>query len=153
MKVNVQIDVNQKEIEVIIKTPEMNETVNDILGKLSDDKPKILVGFLDDKVRILDENSIIRIYTTNKKVFAVTTTNDYLIKIPLYEVLERLNQNQFVRISNTEIVNLKEVIEFDLSFMGTICIKLTNGDTSYVSRRYVSQIKQTLGIGGKWNEN
>lgn len=149
MKVNVQIDVNQKEIEVIIKTPEMNETVNDILGKLSDDKPKILVGFLDDKVRILDENSIIRIYTTNKKVFAVTTTNDYLIKIPLYEVLERLNQNQFVRISNTEIVNLKEVIEFDLSFMGTICIKLTNGDTSYVSRRYVSQIKQTLGIGGK----
>lgn len=149
MKVNVQIDVNQKEIEVIIKTPEMNETVNDILGKLSDDKPKILVGFLDDKVRILDENSIIRIYTTNKKVFAVTTTDDYLIKIPLYEVLERLNQNQFVRISNTEIVNLKEVIEFDLSFMGTICIKLTNGDTSYVSRRYVSQIKQTLGIGGK----
>ena len=149
MKVNVQIDVNQKEIEVIIKTPEMNETVNDILGKLSDDKPKILVGFLDDKARILDENSIIRIYTTNKKVFAVTTTNDYLIKIPLYEVLERLNQNQFVRISNTEIVNLKEVIEFDLSFMGTICIKLTNGDTSYVSRRYVSQIKQTLGIGGK----
>ena len=149
MKVNVQIDVNQKEIEVIIKTPEMNETVNDILEKLSDDKPKILVGFLDDKVRILDENSIIRIYTTNKKVFAVTTTNDYPIKIPLYEVLERLNQNQFVRISNTEIVNLKEVIEFDLSFMGTICIKLTNGDTSYVSRRYVSQIKQTLGIGGK----
>ena len=149
MKVNVQIDVNQKEIEVTIKAPEMNKTVNDIIEKVSDDKPKILVGFLDDRVKILDENSIIRVYTTNKKVLAVTAMNEYLMKIPLYEVSERLNQNQFIRISNTEIVNLKEVVEFDLSFTGTICIKLRNGDTSYVSRRYVSHIKQTLGIGGK----
>ena len=52
----------------------------------------------------------------------------------------------FVRISNSEIINLKKVKSFDLSFAGTICVTLSNGQTTYVSRRYVSKIKQVLGM-------
>ena len=64
----------------------------------------------------------------------------------LYEIEERLNPHQFVRISNSEIINLKRVDNFDLSFTGTICVKLSNGTTTYVSRRYVAKIKKILGI-------
>ena len=35
---------------------------------------------------------------------------------------------------------------FDLSFAGTICVALRDGTVTYVSRRYVSKIKQVLGI-------
>ena len=73
-------------------------------------------------------------YSANKKIYAVTKDLEYSLKIPLYEFIERVNQNHFVRISNTEIINLKQVTEFDLSFTGTICIKLSNGNVSYVSR-------------------
>ena len=59
---------------------------------------------------------------------------------------ERLDNNLFVRISNSEIVNLKKVKSLDLSFAGTICMELSNGDVSYVSRRYVSKIKKILGL-------
>lgn len=149
MKVNVEIDKNIKEVEILIKTYEMNETVNDIIQKLSEVTPKLLVGFIDNRVIVIDAADIIRAYTGEKKVFAVTSKTEYLMKIPLYEVMERLNQNQFVRISNTEIINLKKVVEFDLSFSGSICVKLSNGDISYVSRRFVAQIKRLLGIGGK----
>ena len=149
MKISVELDDNQKEIEVLIKTAVMDDSVNAIIKKLSDEKPKIIVGFIDDKAKILDENNIIRVYSANKKVYAITKDFEYILKIPLYAVIERVNQNNFVRISNTEIVNLKQIVEFDLSFTGTICIKLLNGDISYVSRRYVTSIKQTLGIGGK----
>ena len=149
MKINVQLDDNLQEIEILIKTAVINDDVNMIIEKLKDEKPKIIVGFIDDSAKILNESSIIRVYSANKKIYAVTDKFEYNLKIPLYEVIERVNQNHFVRISNTEIINLKQVVEFDLSFTGTICIKLSNGTISYVSRRYVTNIKQTLGIGGK----
>ena len=62
------------------------------------------------------------------------------------EAEQRLAGRSFVRISNGEIVNLKKVRGFDLSFTGTICVSLANGTVSYVSRRYVSKIKQLLGL-------
>ena len=52
----------------------------------------------------------------------------------------------FVRISNSEIINLKKVSGFDLSFVGTICVSLSNGTVTYASRRYVSKIKDLLGM-------
>jgi len=51
-----------------------------------------------------------------------------------------------VRISNSEIINLRKVKAFDLSLAGTIQVSLLNGTVTYVSRRYVPKIKQVLGI-------
>lgn len=63
------------------------------------------------------------------------------------EVLEeRLDRQKFVRISNSEIVNLKKVKAFDLSFAGTVCVEFMDGTVTYVSRRYVPKIKRILGI-------
>ena len=149
MKISVEVHKSLEEIEVLIKTAEINDTVNSLVQKLSEETPQLLVGFSDGKVSVIDESCVTRIYSGNKKVFAVTENKEYLIKLPLYEVFNRVNKNQFVRISNAEIINIKKVIEFDLSFSGTICVKLIGGDVSYVSRRYVPEIKQFLGIGGK----
>ncbi len=150
MKINVEIDSMLKEPEVLIKTPTMCEEVDNLIHKISQEHPKLLVGFLEGRASIIEEDQVIKVYSSTKKVFLVTDEHkEYLLKIPLYEVIDRLNPHHFVRISNAEIVNLKKVMEFDLSFTGTICVKLTNGDSSYVSRRYVSSIKQILGIGGK----
>ena len=64
----------------------------------------------------------------------------------MYEAEQCLTGRTFVRISNSEVINLKKVKGFDLSFAGTICVSLSNGSVTYVSRRYVSKIKQLLGI-------
>ena len=53
---------------------------------------------------------------------------------------------RFVRISHSEIVNLRRVKRLDLSLSGTICMELSNGTTAFVSRRYVAKIKEILGI-------
>ena len=45
-----------------------------------------------------------------------------------------------------KIINLDQTANFDLSFAGTIQVKLKNGETTFVSRRYVSEIKKILGI-------
>ena len=69
-----------------------------------------------------------------------------MLRLRLYEVEERLKQHHFIRISNSEIINLKKVRSFDLSFTGTICVVLNDGSKTYASRRYVTRLKGVLGI-------
>ena len=89
---------------------------------------------------------MIRIYLNSGKVVAVTDKGEYVLRLRLYEIENLLLTDHFIRISNSEIINLKKVNNFDLSFTGTICVKLSNGVTTYVSRRYIPKLKKILGI-------
>ena len=51
-----------------------------------------------------------------------------------------------VSIRSFVVINLKRAVSFDLRFSGTICVTLDDGTVTYVSRRYVSKIRKTLGI-------
>ena len=146
MQVEVKIDSSYTEPKVIIMTSSMTEEVQEIVKRLSDETPRIISGSRDDKVEVLDQAELIRIYANSGKVFAVTDKGEYIIRLRLYELEERLDANQFVRISNSEIISLEKVSNFDLSFSGTICVKLENKTVTYVSRRYVSKIKKILGL-------
>lgn len=146
MQVEVKIDGSYDEPKIIILTSAMTEEINDIVHKLSDKTPNIISGSKEGRITVLEQDDLFRIYAGNGKVFAVTNDGEYTLRLRLYEVEERLNPHQFVRISNSEIINLKKVKNFDLSFSGTICVELTNNTTTYVSRRYVSKIKKILGI-------
>ena len=97
-------------------------------------------------MELLEQNTIVRIYAVNQKVYAQTADGEYTLQLRLYELEERLDKSFFVPISNSEIVNLKNVVRLDLSISGMICIELSNHVISYVSRRYAAKIKGTLGI-------
>lgn len=146
MQLEIKIDSSCIEPKVIILTASMTEDVNIILNKLSDQAPQIISGSRDNKIEVIEQADLIRIYASSGKVFAVTHKGEYALRLRLYEIEERLPPHQFVRISNSEIINLKNVNNFDLSFTGTICVKLANGTITYVSRRYVSKLKKILGI-------
>lgn len=146
MQIEVKIDSSYIDPKVIILAASMTEDVHIILSKLSDQAPQIISGSKDNKTEIIEPEDLIRIYARAGKVFAVTHKGEYALRLRLYEIEEWLPTHQFVRISNSEIINLKNVNNFDLSFTGTICVKLANGTITYVSRRYVSKLKKILGI-------
>ena len=146
MDIEIKIDENYKDIKVIILAQMINNEVNRIISKLNSDSINFLAGFKDDNVVILDEEIIVNIYANSGKVFAVTDNGEYILKFKLYELESKLDDKKFVRISNSEIINLKKVKSFDLSFIGTICVSLMNGKNSYVSRRYIPKIRQKLGL-------
>lgn len=146
MQIEVKIDSSCIEPKVILVTASMTEEAEEILRKLSDQAPQMISGIRDDKVEVIDPADLIRIYASSGKVFAVTHKGEYILRLRLYEAEERLTSRQFVRISNSEIINLKHVDHFDLSFTGTICVKLSDKTTAYVSRRYVAKVKKILGI-------
>jgi DNA-binding LytR/AlgR family response regulator len=146
MQIEIKVDETCEEPKIIIITNKVTDELTDLVKSFTGIVPQMLIGFRNDNAEILREEAIYRIYTASGKVYAVTDNGEYTLRLRLYELEQRLDKHNFVRISNSEIIHLQKVKSFDLSFSGTICISLSNGMVSYVSRRYVPKIKQVLGI-------
>ena len=70
-----------------------------------------------------------------------------LLKFRLYEVedlVQRCGLTDFIRISNTDIVNFENVSKMDMGITGVIKVILKNGGTAFVSRRYMNKIRRQL---------
>ena len=146
MKIEIKIDEDCTETKIVVVTSKVTEEVNEIVKRLSSEQPQMIAGFKDGQATMLEPNQIYRVYASDGKVYAEAENGTHLLRLRLYEAEQRLAKCSFVRISNGEIINLKKVKGFDLSFAGTICVSLSNGTVTYVSRRYVAKIKQLLGL-------
>lgn len=109
MQVEIKIDGSCIDPKVIILTASMTEDVSNIIKKLSENSSQIISGYKDEKIEILEQTDLIRIYANSGKVYAVTDKGEYILRLRLYEIENRLPSNQFIRISNSEIINLNKV--------------------------------------------
>lgn len=146
MQIEIKIDEQYEDLKILILANKMTDEVNEIFNKLSEIQPIALAGFKEDSLEILKPEDIIRIYGENQKVIAQTDNDKYILRLRLYEVEERLSKNEFVRISNSEIINLNKVVKMDMNLSGIICVRLVGNISTFASRRYVSKIKQVLGL-------
>lgn len=146
MKVEVNVDKNCEETKIVIYTKNIEDKIVKLIENLQNKEAEQLNGFKDNEMYLLNQNDIETIYTEDGKVFARENENKYLIKKRLYELEEILNPNKFVRISNSEIVNMKKVKKINLKLSGTIILHFTNDNKTYVSRRYLKKIKEYLGV-------
>ena len=116
MKIEIKIDEAIKEPKIVVITDKMTEEVSQIIKRLSADGEKTIAGFQDGIAQVLEPDSLFRVYASNGKVLAQTSHGEYQLRLRLYELEQRLDGHFFVRISNSEIINLKKVKGFDLSF-------------------------------------
>lgn len=145
MEVEVRIEPERTDVRVVIHAPARTEKVERLLAVLSE-REKGLLGFRGTEAVMLAPETILRFYGEDKEVRAQTAEGVYTVRHRLYELEERLDRQQFVRISHSEIVNLRQVTGLDLGLTGTIRMTLTGGVTTYVSRRYVKKIREVLGL-------
>ena len=124
----------------------MTDEINEIMKRLSDEQPKMIAGFKDDIVEVLEPFDIYRIFAASGKVFAETNHGEYTLRLRLYEMEQRLAGRTFARISSSELVNVRMVTGMDFSLAGTIRISLKGGVTTYVSRRHVAEIKKLFDL-------
>ena len=113
----------------------------------TDGKQEIINGWDGDYCIPLTPSKIFRIFSQDKKVFVQTESEILLLKFRLYEVealVERCGLTDFVRISNTDIVNFENVSKMDMSITGVIKVILKNNSTAFVSRRYMNKIRRQL---------
>lgn len=149
MKVGINIDRSVEEVEVLITAQEQSRTVNALYEHIVEfDKKSLetLTAYRDDIAKIVNMTDVFRIYTGNQKVYIQTHQGEYAIRYRLYELEAALDKKQFLRISNSEIINVKKIRDIDLSLIGRICIRFEDNTQTYVSRRYIPKIKKSLGI-------
>lgn len=149
MKVGINIDRSVEEVEVLITAQEQSRTVNALYEHIVEfDKKSLetLTAYRDDIAKIVNVTDVFRIYMGNQKAYIQTHQGEYAIRYRLYELEAALDKKQFLRISNSEIINVKKIRDIDLSLIGRICIRFEDNTQTYVLRRYIPKIKKSLGI-------
>lgn len=147
MEVEIRVEPGRQEPKIIILAGAKSEE----LSRLAESLTELALGPVQvhrgDEKLLLPQGEFLRFYTDGKGVSGQTAAEIYAVRLRLYELEEQLDPSRFVRISNSEIVNLNRVTSVDLSLSGTICMTLDGGKRVYVSRRYMKKIKEALNLG------
>ena len=146
MKVEIRIVPERREPAVVIEAAERTPEVEALARALSRQKSGLLTARKGEQAVFLAPEEVLRFYGEQKLVKAQTGAGVWTVEQRLYELEEQLDRHTFVRISHSEIVNLRKVTGLDLSLTGTICMTLEGGTKVYVSRRYVKKIKEALDL-------
>ena len=145
LKLGLRIDPAVQEIRVELiaaeRTPEAEALLHRLQGLLAQER---IAAYGERGKVLLDREEIIRVYSQKRRVLVDSERGSFALRMRLYEAEERLGDG-FVRISNGEIVNRSRILSLDFSLTGTIRLMLRGGGESYVSRRYMSRIKESFG--------
>ena len=145
MDIRTEIDRKYDAVELHVCSGEMTDEVKGIVQELHELYDRRISG-MDAKGNrcLLNPGEIISVYAEGQKVMALGTDGTYSVPVKLYEFENEFGGQTFVRISKSELVNIRKIRKLDTSITGTIRIQMKNGYETYVSRRNVSKIKERL---------
>jgi len=146
MQIEIVLDVGCQEPRLVLYAQEMTGELAELIGRLSQEGARQIAAYDGDRVELIQPEGVVRVYAERQKVYLETDRARFTLRARLYEVEARLDKRQFARISVGEIVNLRKVTSLDLSAAGTIQVRLSNGATTWVSRRHMADLKKTLGM-------
>jgi len=142
---NIKLEQNplQKGIEVNIKYSEKNKTVDSIVSFLNSIDSKIEC-YIGQNLKWVNISDIYYIESLEKKTLVYNEKECHHTKDRLYQVNEKLADCGFIKISKYCILNVNKIDRVKPLFNSRMEIILTNGVRLYVTRKYLTSIKQKL---------
>ena len=141
MNINVNKKKNEEleknEINVFLEYPEDINIDNFVKYIKKYDTQKILVKQDNEYIQI-DYQDIILFYSDKKYIYCKTKNGEYKINTSLSKIENE--ENDFIRISKSCMINIKYLDSFDMGETGIIVVKLKDGTEEIVSRRRVKEI-------------
>lgn len=144
MEIEIRIDKDIEKTRVLIITKEVDENIQELIGKIQGTGRRKVAGYLEDLLYLLDPAEINYFYAQNQNVFAKTDKETYRIKKRLFELETDFSSLNFLRVSNAVVANMDRLRNLEMTLNGTILLKFMNGDVEYSSRRYAVRIKEYL---------
>ena len=144
MRVEIKVSAEIKEPYAVIYTNAITGEVIKIRSILEIQEPVVTVAD-GERIVVLTPEEIYMIRTENEGVVVYNKDRRYISDKRLYE-MEALPGNGFLRISKSTIINLRMIDYVEPAFNGMMMILLKNGGKDFISRKYLPQLKQYLGI-------
>lgn len=145
MQVDIMIDAKYTEEQVRIEAPFLSQKVvavrNYVQGLI---QPPLTVK-KDQDIYQIEVERIYRLYLEDRVLHLRTKDQTYRSNLKLYQAKEIL-PDRFLQISQSEIIHLTYLDHVQLTAQGLVKLVFTNGDVTYSSRRYLSSIKEALGL-------
>ena len=147
--IDIQIDPACSEPKVVIRTSRMTPEIDQIVHAIEDSMDSryaMVTAYDGDAMVLLSQREIIRAFVENRKLIVQAERGRFVVRRTLVELESTLNPSRFQRISRSEIINLYKVSNFDFSLSGTIHVHFDDGSSTWVARRYVRSIQESLGL-------
>ena len=138
------IITDDHEEEVVIYAREKTQLIEDIENLIKDNAFE-LIGYSGYEAVNLRTDEVVCFLVEEGKVYAITDKDRFRLKCRLYQLEETLPED-FVKINQSCIANIKKIERFDTSVSGTLLIKFKNGYKDYVSRRQMKAVKERFGL-------
>lgn len=138
---------NAEEESLHLKIQKMDDTIAKLVNAVKM-QGTTLFGTKNEKIYRISLKDVYYFEAVEKRVFVYLQDEFYEIKDKLYQIEERYTNLQLVRISKSVIVNMDKIEAIYPAFSGRFELKLDNDEILQISRHYVSNLKQKLGMEG-----
>lgn len=146
MRIKTEIHEKYTSPEIHICNRELNPMIRKMYDELQVMYGDSIVGTDKREERcVLHLPDLLSFYALKQRVIArAVNGEEYTVSKKLYELETELESAGFIRISKSEIVNIRKIKRLDMSLTGTVKIIMANDYETYTSRRNVTKIKKIL---------
>ncbi len=130
-------------IRTRVNTPLVENIIIAIENVSNSEYPQI-AAMIDNSLVFISQRDIVRVYTEGRRVLLQTEDETYNLKGSLSAIEDALNRTRFLRISQSEIINIYKVRHFDFNLTGTIGVEFDCGIKTWASRSRIRDIKELL---------
>lgn len=146
-RLKIQMEIGEKWQEPEVRVRTADEAVGkQIIGRLENYPADDLIIKVKDQFIRLDKTDVYYLEVFNKIVTLYTANEEYSFRKSLVALKEELPSEQFLQVSKSALVNTREIRKLEVAFSGSLYAYLKNDMKITVSRRFVDQLKQNLGI-------
>lgn len=100
----------------------------------------------EDGLIIIKKMDVVSATIYDKTLTIFTKEDTIKSSKSLAALMKELDSNSFLQVSKFEMLNIHMIKRVDPSFSGNLVAQMTFGDKVIISRRYVSKLKERLGI-------
>lgn len=147
MKIAINIIERLKEINILVEAPTsaQAEQIVDLLNQEQNSKSTFLQVKTRDGFEIVPIHEIYFIEVIKDELYIHLENRFLITRGRLYKLLDRLDQDQFIQVHKSFVIQLLKVSKLENSFSGNMSAVMKNNERINVSRRYLPALKAKIG--------
>ncbi len=145
MKVEIQLSIEHSAPHAVIYASEITDEVQRAVMLLEAQSSIVIASDSRERMVILKPEDIYMIRIENAETVLYCERTQYRSKKRLYELKTQLG-GSVLQIAKATLVNVAYIDTVELAINGMMELKLKNGCSEYISRKYLPDFKRYLGI-------